>query len=367
MTALRLLALSVLACGAAAAQTWQPADGPAGATYRSPAGATLHVLTLEDADVLTGYDLSDLEDDYAEMVIDYVLDDLGLALDTEDYDLTDPTRPTVEGVSGGRRVAAGMRGTGAGRRVVVLVADARAYDAAGGRRALEVDVASSSRAGAPVAQTPSTTRYRAPSTWSDAAAWPERGAWKVQEPGAPSPRWARLEVGLSAADYSAAGAASVAFRRLGVEAVGALEAEVLEAWRRIDRRERTVGLVPTRLGGQPAVAFVLTDKIPGSITYTCVVLEAPLETFVAWGGITRMLTLQDVTPSTEVFPESRRGAIARSSLRSQVDLYETVADALYAELAAGATMTQGAVSLRMLELNYDLILGGDISSPFIAD
>ena len=373
--ALAALAL-ILATSACAQDGWRPVDAPFGATYRSDSGATLHVLPLTEADRVTGYDLSDLDDDFALEVLDYTLGAYDLSIsDVEGEDARDPRRASVWGLAetadGTRRVAAALRGDGAERRVVILVATPDAYASVGGREALDLGLGASGPSVARLREDAPDSPVRdvppAPSSWADVSDWSKPGLWRLQSPGDPaSPRWAGIRTDPGEANtFDEALDVLVGFADL--DPAGGAVSEEVDAWRRIDGRRRTVSLMETRYGGGRGVAFVVLERKPGSLIYEGLVMEMPMHTFVAWGGITRMLLLRGVTPAAEVFPADRRDAIARSSFKSQLDLYEAASEALYSELAAQAVMTQQAVTLRLMELNYDLILGGDISSPYIAD
>ncbi|MEM0962277.1 MAG: hypothetical protein AAGK21_07075 [Bacteroidota bacterium] len=378
---------AVLVPLAYAQPAWQPADGPVAGTYQSESGALAYVLTLVEADALTGYDLSDLHEDFAEEVLSYVLWELDIDILEQEQDLSTLRRASVWGPAdtpdGRREVAAGLRMRGSERVVVVIQGDARAFASVGGRDALDADFPSSDSGGRAARQrvviaepqrTATPADPSAPRSWDDLAQWTERGGWHVETAGdAGSPRWGSARLGFSDASNTDE-AVPVILDRLGIETRSDIAIETLEVWRQMGAR-RSAALVETRLGGVRGIAFVIAQWKVNELGYTGLVIEMSMDTFVAWGGVTRLLALRGVTPSATVFPEDRVGEIARSSFSSQLDIYEAAGDALYAELAEAARQTsrgpsslsEAAVTLRLMELNYDLLLGGDISSPFIAD
>ena len=144
--------------------------------------------------------------------------------------------------------------------------------------------------------------------------------------------------------------------------------EKLEAWEKFDGSNAQIALIPTNYAGTDGVMFIYISNKKGSDLYGIVAIEATESTFRDWGGIAQMLVMRDVIPNLDVFPKERRELMAGAPLNKQVPFYEASLDALQKNLNAQAqAMSQSQVLLRMQELNYDLLLGDDITSPFIAD
>lgn len=96
--------------------------------------------------------------------------------------------------------------------------------------------------------------------------------------------------------------------------------------------------------------------------------EVTEKTYLEWGGITRMMKFRRVIPSIEAFPKATRNRIARAPFKQQAKVYEAGLNMVLEKGAANMyAMSQSQSLMRMQELNYDLLLGGDITSPMIAD
>ncbi|MEM8777666.1 MAG: hypothetical protein AAGF26_02095 [Cyanobacteria bacterium P01_G01_bin.49] len=210
--------------------------------------------------------------------------------------------------------------------------------------------------------------YPAPEDQSDTNDWSEDGPWRVQVPGdLYSPRVVTAVTGPKFGVHSSDGAVRDLVKDTGIDFVGLPQVETLDVWTNFDGRTVKMILAETRLNGQPGVLFLLIGNLKGSDEYKLFGIETTRETFQQWGGVTRMLVLRDVIDSVESFPADKRQAIAKAPLANQVAVYEAALNALYKELSAGLILNQAQTLLRMQELNYDLLLGDDITSPFIAD
>ena len=192
---------------------------------------------------------------------------------------------------------------------------------------------------------------------------------RTQRPGDPrSPRFVSARTGPAFGVSDHDGAVRDLVKDTGMAFVSPPRLEPLEAWKGWDGRDMRVAFAETRLGGGPGVAFVLISQMPGSDQFAIYALEMPEATFRAWGGAPRMMVLREVIPSVDVFPAERRAQIAAAPLDGQTKLYEGALDAFYEQGVASLMMMSQAQTLMMMqELNYDLLLGGDISSPIIAD
>ena len=152
-----------------------------------------------------------------------------------------------------------------------------------------------------------------------------------------------------------------------VKFTGPIVMEKLDSWAKFDGRDSRIALVPTTIGGKPGTMFALIVRPRGTNRFSIWSMNMTTKTYREWGGAVRMLALRGVINNSEVFPKDMRNQIARRPHRQQLAFYEAALNKLYSRLAARARMSQSQQVLRMRELNYDLLFGGNISSPFIAD
>lgn len=141
----------------------------------------------------------------------------------------------------------------------------------------------------------------------------------------------------------------------------------LQAWADYDGRQARLVMVPTNRGGHKGVLMVYLVSPKGSPRFSALGYEVPEQTFLDGGGIIRMLMIRGIVPNANVFPANQQSRIARAPFKQQMDFYDAALTKLYERRKRQFIASQSAVSMRMMELNYDLLLGGDISSPFIAD
>ncbi|MET1756381.1 hypothetical protein ABVV53_13070 [Novosphingobium sp. RD2P27] len=149
-----------------------------------------------------------------------------------------------------------------------------------------------------------------------------------------------------------------------------LEFEPLEAWKQVNGSDQRVTIAATTRGGKPHVAFLLAKREDGSpYTFRLIGFEVPRTTYEAWGGVAFPLFLREIIPSVGAFPAKERARVSRARYPRQVAVYEAALNKHTDALAAGLAvqMMQSQSLLRMQELNYDMLLGGDITSPMIAD
>jgi len=66
-------------------------------------------------------------------------------------------------------------------------------------------------------------------------------------------------------------------------------------------------------------------------------------------------------------PQERKQQIAKATPKQQMKIYEAAYSSLMKQYYMGIMMTQSQALLRMQELNYDLLLGGDITDPNIGN
>lgn len=216
---------------------------------------------------------------------------------------------------------------------------------------------------------PNIPRYPPPATKTVAMAWKQQGFWRLQRPGDPSsPRFVIATTGPKYNVYSFDAAITDFEKDLKVTFAQRPKLEPLESWKNFDGTDMRLALVPTRYGNIDGVFFFVIAKKPNNKEYILNGMEMTDATFRQWGGIARMLVLQEGLQSPELYPKERREAIANAPLPRQVAIYEASLNALYANLAGQMmAMSQAQVLLRMRELNYDLLLGKNITNPNIGN
>ncbi|BDP42458.1 hypothetical protein DAETH_24270 [Deinococcus aetherius] len=207
--------------------------------------------------------------------------------------------------------------------------------------------------------------YPAPTSPDELERWkpfgPGTASWLTQVPGDPCSPRVRL---ISSEEVSARAAVLDLARTKRVTFAGTpqITLEPLEAWRGFDGQDRRVGLIATRLCGQPGVLFVQTQRQKDGTHYV-VGREMTRATYEAWGGVARMMVLDESVPSVNVFPAQRRQQIVTAPLPRQVALYEAALDKLYSNIAGAMTMmAQAEVTRMMTQLNYNLLFGNDITN-----
>lgn len=129
----------------------------------------------------------------------------------------------------------------------------------------------------------------------------------------------------------------------------------------------TTAIGTSQLNSHKAVLFVSASRKKNQNSVWVSLVEIPAKTFVAWGGISAIMWGDDFFQKRNAISTKRRQQIARSSLASQLSVYHATNEKLLYSYAKGIMRTQANTTMMMTELNYDLLLGGDISSPFIAD
>ncbi len=213
--------------------------------------------------------------------------------------------------------------------------------------------------------------YPAPEDQSELLTWntEQHTHWRILAPGDPySPRALYADTGPDFDVYSFDGVLQDVQKDVDVDFKFTPDFEKLEAWTAFDGSDTRVLLAPTNFAGTDGVFFMLVSKKQDSDTYGIIALETTESTFRDWGGIARMLVLRDVIPSLEVIPAEERARLAGVPLDRQLPFYEAALDALFEGLSAQAMMmTQGQVLQTMQQLNYDMLLGKDFSTPVVPD
>jgi len=193
--------------------------------------------------------------------------------------------------------------------------------------------------------------------------------WSINASNVLAPRGYRAESGPEYGYTSFEGAIKHLVKNAEIEIAGQTVMRDLDAWKAWDGRTAKIAMAPTKIGNESGVLVLFLSQARNSDKYSMLGYEVTENDFLAWGGITRMLKMRGVVPSIESFPRETRNRIARSAFKQQTDLYNEVLNKQFVVLSKGLmqSMTQSQALIRMQELNYDLILGGDITSPSIGD
>ncbi len=206
-----------------------------------------------------------------------------------------------------------------------------------------------------------------PTTQAEVLGWPSEGLLRVRRPGDPtSPRAVSAVTGPDFDVYDHDAAVQDLVKDTGIDFVRPPRLEPSEAWRGVDGRDLRFTFAESRLGGQPAVVFLIISQKAGSDQFGIFAVETTRATFEAWGGAPRMMQVRGLIPTIDVFPAERRSQVARASLPQQVALYEAALDKLFLDLQTSAAMGAQARLLHgMRQLNYDLLFDEDISTSVL--
>lgn len=221
-----------------------------------------------------------------------------------------------------------------------------------------------------IPQKRSTKSYRAPESVAEMDRWASIGTLtKSQNPKDPlAPRYYLVQTGpkYGVTDFASAIEALPSASPLKLR--GRPTIEVLDAWKSYDGSKAGLVMQQTEIQWQPGVIVLFMTQKKGQRDIIYFGYEVTEATFLNWGGITRMMKLRKVIPSMDAFPQSKRRQIARAPFKQQTELYEAGLNKVLENGAAAMfAMSQSQSLMRMQELNYDLLLGGDITSPMIAD
>ncbi|MEM6266725.1 MAG: hypothetical protein AAF707_04310 [Pseudomonadota bacterium] len=412
MLRLRLGAAAALALACTTqpvlAQTgWSREPTDFGTFYQSErSNSTVLVLLLWEIDQKTGSNLLSLPDSASETVIEQALAAMPFTVEEiVSEDLSNQRMPKVTGYAstpdGRRAFAATLSNRGTSRRLVVMFDDPAKIDKlirrvgsvsnfrsniaaadrpgwvpgqqatgssySGSRTARATSAASSSSANTRASTR--SARYTLPTDQSDFNKWRKVGditfSPNPSDPLAPRGYRAKLgsEYGLTSFDSAMRKLAEVA----GITIAGDPHVQRLGSWSAYDGREARLMMVPTTRAGTKGVLMLYLVQLKGDRAFSFLGYEVPEKTFLDGGGIVRMMLIRGIVPSDNVFPDNQVERIARAPFKQQMAFYDAALTKLYETKKRQFIASQSAVTMRMMELNYDLLLGGDISSPFIAD
>ena len=212
--------------------------------------------------------------------------------------------------------------------------------------------------------------YAAPETVAQMDAWPSSDRLtKALNPKDPlSPRYYIVQTGPKYGVYDFKTAISKLPSVSNLKLKGKPVVEELEAWKTYDGSTAAIVLQQTNIQNQDGIIVLFMTKKKGQSDIVYFGYEVTEDTYLKWGGITRMMQLRKVIPSIKAFPQSTRDRISRAPFKQQADVYEAALNKVLENGAASMyAMSQAQTLMRMQELNYDLLLGGDITSPMISD
>ncbi len=185
----------------------------------------------------------------------------------------------------------------------------------------------------------------------------------ADDPG--SPRLFSLHVSSDKAS-STKQAIDYMLRQRGVKSFKYLPLTKMDVSKKLLGSDHFVTVGQSILNGRKAQLFISSSRAKGSDVYRILVRETPVKVYEKWGGIASILLSEGIINSTDTFGDKLKD-VAKAGPRQQVKVYELAYTKIMNQLAQGIMMAQASTTMRMMELNYDLILGGDISDPFIGN
>ena len=163
-------------------------------------------------------------------------------------------------------------------------------------------------------------------------------------------------------------ALSRALEDMDVKRARMTDLETLEISKQIVGTGTWVAAGTTQLGSEDAMVFLhIFNPTDQNDVAVVEFFEAPKTVYEGWGGVALMLELQGVLKSTEQIPPEYRAAVAAASPDAQVEVFEEAYNRRMIDLFKGTMAAKAGTTMMMMELNYDLLLGDDITSPMIAD
>jgi len=350
--------------------------GPAGTAYIAPgSGLTpqVYVYAIEDIEALYGYSI----DEYGtepETRLRTAVDLSGVAV--RGGDIADGRLTGASARIDGKDYAAAAAWTPDGTAVIIAVAPegtalpVPGQPSAGQQAATPAEPAEVPRTQAgPATPLTSTGRFAPPATDQEVLGWHRDGIVYALAPGdVDAPRGFNAVSGPKWGYDSFEGALSHLVKNADITPRAAPAMRTLDAWTAWDGRTTKLVVQPTRLAGKDAMLVLLIIQKREQTDFTMFGYEATEADYRAWGGIARMMQMRGIIPGTDVFPAAERDRILAATPAQQVELYNAALNKQFNALAAGMVASmQAQTVLRMQELNYDLLFGGDITSPMIAD
>lgn len=191
---------------------------------------------------------------------------------------------------------------------------------------------------------------------------PEAGLYARANDG-DAPRLFRLNV---AGDQTSSTRKAIdyALRAKGVRSPRYLELTRMKVSKELLGSDHFITVGQSVLNGRKAHLFISSSKAKGTDVYRVSFRETPATVYEQWGGIASILASEGIINKTDAFGNKLR-QVAKAGPRQQVKVYEAAYTKIMYQLAKGIMMAQAATTMRMTELNYDLLLGGDITNPFL--
>ncbi len=180
-----------------------------------------------------------------------------------------------------------------------------------------------------------------------------------------SPRLFSLEVNGKQAN-STKRAIDYTLRKMGVKAPRYIDLTRMQASKKLLGSDHFVTVGQSLLNGRKAHLYISSSKAKGTDVFLVTIRETPMEVYKKWGGIASILVSEGIINKTDAFGNKLK-QVAAAGPQGQVKVYNAAFTKIMLQLAKGIMMTQAATTMRMTELNYDLLLGGDITDPFIGN
>ncbi len=157
-----------------------------------------------------------------------------------------------------------------------------------------------------------------------------------------------------------------ALREMSVKSPRYLDLTRMKVSKELLGSEHFITVGQSVLNGRKANLFISSSKAKGTDVFRISIRETPLEIYEKWGGIASILVSEGIITTTNAFGK-KLDQVSTAGPTGQVKVYEAAFTKIMYQLAKGIMMTQAATTMRMTELNYDLLLGGDITDPFIGN
>ena len=144
-----------------------------------------------------------------------------------------------------------------------------------------------------------------------------------------------------------------------IKLIGKPDYVYVTAYNRWFGRQQNIVLQRTQRDGRDGVLVALLTSDQSDYRNINVIgWEVSKAQFISSDGVLRMLKIRS-PKYYDAIPEGARKKIARAPFKNQVATYNYVMDQVMADGLSNL--------MRLQELHYDVLLGNDITSPFIAD
>jgi len=190
-----------------------------------------------------------------------------------------------------------------------------------------------------------------------------KGVWKINPNDRASPR---IHVGTVLAQNAPSFEQSVRYllKELNVNNARAEALEEIDVAVQLFGKRQFITAGSSVLAGQEAKFFVVITQIEGSLDLSYVFMEAPSEIFSVWGGSAVMLITTGIHDDASLRNPELLKAVGNATPKEQMNFFEQVYSLKAQQLFMGIVSTQAQTLLGMQELNFDLLFGDDMATPF---